>query len=290
MKLSLKQKGIIFLILSAFFFALMNFLAKFAGDLPSMQKAFFRNIVATFSAVFVLLKSGTGFKFDKKNVPIFILRSTCGTLGIICNFYAIEHLFLAETSILGKLAPFFVIIFSFIFLKEKIKPYQAFAILIAFLASLLIIKPSFAGSTHIFASLIAACGGMMAGAAYTCVRYLSLKGEKGAFIIFFFSFFSTIVMLPFVIYFYRSMSLSQVLILLSAGLAGTGGQFCITAAYSYAPGRSISVFDYTQIVFSALFGIIAFAEIPDGWSILGVFIIFAVALFMFLYQKKEIEK
>ncbi len=287
MKLSSKQKGIILLVSSAFFFTLMGFLAKKAGDLPTIQKAFFRNIVAALSAAIILIKKDTGFKFKRKNLPFLILRSICGTLGLICNFYAIEHLFLAEASILGKLAPFFVIIFSFIFLKEKIKAYQVFAVLIAFSASLLIIKPSFAGGTHISAALIAAFGGMMAGAAYTAVRFLSLRGEKPAFIIFFFSLFSAIVMAPFFIIFYKAMTLTQIIILLLVGLSATGGQFCITGAYSYAPGRSISLFDYTQILFAAAFGFFAFGEVPDIWSVLGFAIIFAVSLFMFLYQRKD---
>ena len=43
--------------------------------------------------------------------------------------------------------------------------------------------------------------------------------------------------------------------------------------------------DYTQIVFSALMGLIAFGEIPDCWSLIGVACIFAVALFMFLRKE-----
>ncbi|PIE97280.1 MAG: EamA family transporter [Treponema sp.] len=287
MKLSSKQKGIILLVCSAFFFTVMNFLAKQAGDLPSIQKAFFRNIVAAFSAGIVLAKSQTGFKFQKSNLLLLILRSTFGTLGIICNFYAVQHLFLAEATILNKLAPFFVIIFSFMFLKEKIKPYQIIAVIIAFLATLLIIKPSFSGGSHITASLIGTLGGMVAGAAYTSVRALSLRGENKAFIVFFFSLFSAIVMLPFFIIFYQEMTLIQITLLLLVGLSATAAQFCITAAYGYAPARSISLFDYTQILFAAAFGFIAFAEVPDLWSVLGFVIIFCVSLFMFLYQKKD---
>ena len=42
--------------------------------------------------------------------------------------------------------------------------------------------------------------------------------------------------------------------LLLAGIAGAGGQFAITAAYTYAPARDISVYDYTQVIFSAVLG------------------------------------
>ena len=287
MKLTSKQKGIMFLILSALCFASMNLSAKLAGSLPSMQKAFFRNLIAAVVSFAVLINSKEKFHLNKKNLPFFFMRAIFGTMGIVGNFYAIEHMLLADASILAKLAPFFAILFSFLFLKEKIKLYQILAVITAFSASLLIIKPAFADTGHVIAALIGACGGMMAGAAYTCVRCLSLKGEKGPLIVFFFSFFSILMLLPVFIIFYHPMSLFQIMMLLIAGLLGTGGQFCVTAAYAHAPAGSISVYDYTQIVFSAIFGFAFLGELPDRWSLLGFAIIFAVALFMFLHHEDK---
>ena len=68
----------------------------------------------------------------------------------------------------------------------------------------------------------------------------------------------------------------QLLSLLGAGLAATGGQFAITAAYSYAPAKEISVFDYTQIIFVAVLGLIFFSELPDIFSIIGYLILILV--------------
>lgn len=264
----------------------MNFLAKLSGDLPSIQKVFFRNLIAAIVSFIAIIESKEKFHIQKANIPFLFLRMIFGTLGILGNFYALDHLLLADAAILAKLAPFFVIIFSFLVLKEKLKPYQIVSVLIAFLASLLIIKPVLGTTSHIRSAIIGACGGMMAGAAYTCVRYLSLRGERASIIVFFFSFFSTLLLLPFFILFFQAMTLTQVLFLLLASLAGTGGQFFVTAAYSHAPAGSISLYDYTQIVFSALFGFIAFGEIPDLLSCIGFGIILSVAVYMFFKNSK----
>lgn len=64
-----------------------------------------------------------------------------------------------------------------------------------------------------------------------------------------------------------------------------GGQFAITAAYSYAPAKEISVFDYTQIIFVAVLGLIFFSELPDIFSIIGYLIIILVSICMFLYER-----
>ncbi|MDE8732461.1 DMT family transporter [Eubacteriales bacterium DFI.9.88] len=279
-----KKKAIIFIICSAFFFALMNMFVRMSGDLPSVQKSFFRNFVAFFFALIILIRSKEGFSFDKKNLPVFIARAGFGTLGILCNFYAVDHLLLSDASILNKLSPFFAIVCSYFILKEKIKPVQAAAVAIAFCGALLVVKPGFSVAGALIPSLIGVAGGFCAGIAYTYVRVLGQRGERGPFIVLFFSAFSCIVTLPFLIFDFHPMSAAQVITLLLAGLSAAGGQFTITAAYTHAPAREVSVFDYTQIVFAAGLGFFFFGQIPDLWSILGYIIISGVAVAMFLYN------
>ena len=110
------NKGIILIILSAFFFALMMMFVRLAGDLPSVQKSFFRNFVALFFAIGVLKKNHIRFHIEgKKNNAVIFVRALAGTLGMLGNFYAIDHLVLSDASMLNKMSPFFVIIFSFFF-------------------------------------------------------------------------------------------------------------------------------------------------------------------------------
>ena len=109
------------------------------------------------------------------------------------------------------------------------------------------------------------------------------------FIVFFFSCFSCIVTLPWMIFDYHPMSSMQILILLLAGLAAAGGQFSITAAYCYAPAREISVYDYSQIIFSAILGFVVFGQLPDFLSWIGYGIISIMAVLMFLYNKRKDE-
>lgn len=276
-----KQKGITCILLSAFCFALMNAFVRLSGDLPSIQKSFFRNFVAFFFALAIMKKEQVGFSGKKENLKYLLARSAFGLTGILCNFYAVDHLVLADASMLNKMSPFFAILFSILLLKEKITIVQLTAVTGAFLGSLLIIKPTGFSIANLPA-LIGLTGGMCAGIAYTCVRKLSIRGEKGAYIVCFFSGFSTLVLLPIMIFGYTPMSAAQWGCLLMAGLAAAGGQFAITAAYGYAPARDISVYDYSQIIFSAALGFFLFGQMPDLLSWLGYGVICAMALWMFL--------
>ena len=280
----MKQKnlGILYIMCAAFCFALMNLFVRLSGDLPVMQKSLFRNLVAAVIALAMIVKEREKIQFRTeqasaaKNLGFLLIRSGAGTIGILCNFYAVGTLNIADASMLNKLSPFFAIIFSIFVLKEKPKRKEWLAVIVAFLGALFVVKPSF--HMESVPALIGLCGGLFAGLAYTFVRKLGQNGVKGNLIVLFFSTFSCLVVLPGVILQYKPMTGQQLLFLLLAGLAAAGGQFSITAAYTKAPAKEISVFDYTQVIFAALLSLVVLGEWPDVYSFIGYAIIIGTAV------------
>ena len=286
-KLSPRHKGIFYIILSAFCFACMSAFVRLAGPVPTIQKSFFRNLVALAVALGVLLKDKKGIKpNDVHNIPMLLLRSFFGTVGILCNFYAVDHLMLSDASMLNKMSPFFAVLASYFLLKEKIRLPQVLTLTGAFAGALFIIKPSLS-NLDLWPALIGLSGGLCAGIAYTYVRKLGLKGERGPLIVFTFSSFSCLTALPFILLDYSPMTLSQLICLLGAGLAATGGQFSITAAYCNAPAREISIYDYSQVLFTAVMGFILFGDRPDFMSVIGYILICSMAVVNFRFSMKH---
>lgn len=279
-----KRQGILFIIGAGFFFALMTFFVRLSGDLPTMEKAFFRNAVAAVVAAFLLIRAKEPFYAPKKSWGGLFMRSFCGTVGLICNFYAIDRLNIADANMLNKLSPFFAIIMSTFILKEKANKVEWGAVVLAFTGALLVIKPSF--DIQFVYGLIGALGGLGAGIAYTYVRKLGKMGVKGPVIVLCFSLFSCVVTLPFFIIGYKPMDMAQFACLMLAGICAAGGQICITTAYTKAPAKEISVFDYTQIVFAALLGILFLDQIPDALSVAGYIVIIGTAIFKWQYNMK----
>ena len=280
-----RQKGILCIIGCAFCFALMNLFVNLAGDVPVIQKAFFRNAVALIFSAIVLFRSTTKEerKVTKDNIWLLFLRSLAGGIGFVCNFYAVDHMNISDASMLNKLAPFFVIIFSAIFLKEKANWFQWLAVVLAFAGILFIVKPTF--GMEVIPAVAGLIGGLGAGIAYTCVRKLGQQGTKSTFIVFFFSAFTSVILAPIVILNYQPMEWWQWMFLLLTGLAASGGQFCVTAAYTYAPAKEISVYDYSQVIFAAILGFFFLNQVPDVFSIIGYAVIIVVAVAMYIRQK-----
>lgn len=282
-----RNQGILLIIAAGFFFALMSFFVRLSGDLPSIQKSFFRNFVAAIAAFIILLRSKEPIKVQRKNIPCLLLRSICGTIGLICNFYAIDRMNISDANMLNKLSPFFAIIMSYFILKEKANKVEWGAVIVAFVGALFVVKPSF--SMEFVNAMIGVAGGLGAGMAYTFVRKLGKMGERGPVIVFFFSAFSCLVTLPFLIINYEPMAWWQLAYLLIAGGFATGGQLCITAAYTKAPAKEISVFDYSQVVFAAVLGFVFLGQIPDILSVIGYVIIIGTAVAKWKYNLMQQE-
>lgn len=279
-------KGIFCIIIAGFGFALMSLFVKLSGDLPSMQKGFFRNIIAVFISSIPLIKHWRVINIPRNNTGwlVLISRSVFGTIGLVLNFYAISHISLADSSIIQKLSPFIIIILSYIFFKEEMTRFQVFSIIIAFIGITLIIKPS--GNNIIsMGALAALLGALCAGIAYTCVRYLGTHNISGEFIIFFFSSLSSLMLLPYLILDYRTMTYYQLSMLLLAGISATIGQYGVTFAYKFAAAKNISVFDYSQVLFSGIFGYMFFGEFPDFQSLIGYIIVISVGIVLVLRSK-----
>lgn len=280
-KISQKKQGIIYIILAGFFFALMTFFIRLSGDLPTMQKAFFRNAVAAVVAIVMLARSEEGFKIKKESWLSLFFRCAFGTSGLICNFYAIDHLYIADANILNKMSPFFAIIASYFILKEKANKVEWLCVAVAFTGALFVVKPSF--NMEFIYAFIGLLGGLGAGIAYTFVRKLGKQGERGPVIVMCFSVFSCLVTFPFLLVQYKPMNHLQLLYLLLAGASAAGGQLSITAAYTKAPAKEISVYDYTQVLFAALLGFLFFQQIPDWISVCGYVLIIGSAVFKWVH-------
>ena len=138
-RISPRIKGIACIIFAAFGFSMMSVFIRLAGDVPTAEKAFFRNFAALLLVSVLLAVKRVPLKPEKGSWPSLAGRAVFGTIGLLLNFYAIDHLVLADANMLNKLSPFFAIIFSIFLLRERPSAMQVAGVLTALLGSALII-------------------------------------------------------------------------------------------------------------------------------------------------------
>lgn len=294
-RLSPRKKGIVYLLLSSFSFACMALFINLAGDMPVFQKAFFRNLVAIVMSYIMLARSPEKFKIKKGSLPYLFLRASFGTIGVLANFYAISNTNMSDAMMLNKLSPFFAMLTSIIVLKEAADGFQWAAILTAIVGALFVVKPTFLfgslgiSSDSVFPLAIALIGGICAGIAYAFLRKATLKGERGIVVVAFFSTFSCVALIPFIIFTYQPISMLQLFFCVMTGVAACFGQIFITSAYAACPAKEISIYDYSTVIFTALLGLIFIGEIPDWISIIGYAIIIGASVLNYLYNNNYLR-
>lgn len=287
-----KIKGLIYILIFGLFLAITNTLLKSAGHIPVAEKTVYRNGICAIAG-FIAVAKAYGFKDksryfgNKQNILGLSIRTICGILGITANLYALQYLILSTASVLQDLSVFFVVIFSFIFLREKIRLWQIILICVGFLGALVVINPT-SVKFAIAPALAAIFGAAMNGGDAVSMRFLGKKASPST-VVFFYNFVSAIILTPFMLMDYKVLSLHTTIFLILAGVFYTVVDFTIVLAYKYAPGREIAIFSYVDVVFSAALGFIVFGTFPKVTAIIGYVIIIAAAILLVLYNFKVKE-
>lgn len=179
------NKGITMAVMSSLTFSIMNVLVKLVSTrIPSSEITFFRGLIGTI-LVLIFMKVQK-VKFSNKENKILYLRGLLGGIYMLTYFYAISKLKLGDVSILVQLSGVFVVIFSSIFLKEKLQPKTYIFIFAIIIGTCIIINPlkfSSYSQYAIFGILAAA----FSGAASITIRYLARSGLHHNYEIMFFS-------------------------------------------------------------------------------------------------------
>lgn len=275
------QNYAIFLILlSSVFFALMALMVKFVETYPIHQMLFFRGIAAV--VVFGIYYKIKGLSLRPVNLKFNLLRSVLGTAGVLVYYYAISKINLSDAVTLHKMNPFFVILFSGMFLSEKIKPYQIIAFILAMIGAVLVIKPT--GNFELVGSLAALTSAVFAGSAYVVIRYLR-SYDTPQTIVFFFSLFTVITGLVLMVFKgYVIPPGKDLIFLILIGVFTMFAQTLMTVAYRYASASRISIYSFAYIIFSMIFSTVFLSATPDLLTIIGAVIIIGAAVLNYKFD------
>jgi drug/metabolite transporter (DMT)-like permease len=271
------------MLISAAAFAGMGAFVKAATEVPVVEKVVFRNVISLVIAGVVAWRAGKPLLGRRGNQKLLLLRSLLGVGGVTCYFYAIDNLILADAAMLNRLSPFFVAILALLFLGERPPKAVIVAMVVAFIGGLLVIKPRF--ELTILPALVGLASAVFAGGAYTVVRSLRSR-EAPETIVFYFSLVTVLVLAPFVAGDLYLPNGREMWLLLGIGVGAAIGQFGLTMAYRHAPAAGVSIYSYTTIVFSALLGLLIWAEVPDWLSVIGGVLIIAGGALSFAAERR----
>ena len=271
------DKGVMLAILSSFTFSIMNVLVKSVSNrIPSNEIAFFRGIIGVI--LILILMKGANVKFSKEGKPLLLMRGVLGGLYMVTYFFAISTMKLGDASILAHLSGVFVMIFSAMFLKERLpKNAWIFIIIILFGASL-IINP-FRYSTYSFYAIFGLLSAILSASASITIRKLAKSKKHHSYeIVFYFLAASTIVAAILMRNNFVVPTVREFVLLFILGVVSLLAQIFLTGAFGNTNAVIVEVVRYIGILFNATWGLILFGESLSVYSILGGILIIGASI------------
>ncbi|MEM6256367.1 MAG: DMT family transporter [Cyanobacteria bacterium P01_D01_bin.156] len=280
MTLSTIPVAIRYILLSALGFAMMSTCVKTVAGygIPVLE------IIAARASVSLLLSyldiKRKGLSVWGHNHLLLVARGTVGTLALVCIYYAVSTLPLADATVFQYTHPAFTAILALFFLGESVKRSTVLCIILSFVGLIVMVRPGTSGEMlglpplSVMAALIGAFGSAVA---YVIVRRLS-QTEDSSVIIFYFPLIALPISLLLLGNNFVFPDVNELLLLLLVGVFTQIGQVGLTKAMAAEKAGKVTSYSYIQVIFSAILGVVFFSEVPTLWTLIGGTLIISGAL------------
>ncbi len=247
-------------------FVAVTAIVKHIGPaIPPQQAAFLRYLLGL---VFVLpmLRPIFRVSMSRQMLILFTWRSVAHAGAVICWFFAVTRITIAEVTSMNYLAPIGVTVGAALFLGEKLAYRRILAVLVALVGAVIILRPGFRelSDGHL---------AMLLAALFFSVSFLTAKRlsdtMNAAVIVGILSVSVTVIMLPFALAVWVPPSTTQLLWLFFVSLFATAGHYTMTLAFRCAPVSVTQPVLFLQLVWSSILGVILFSEPSDIWVVTG---------------------
>jgi drug/metabolite transporter (DMT)-like permease len=269
-------KGAGLILLSELFLVLSGVIIKqISTDLPTEVIVLFRNVFAL--VVLLPWLARKGLKVTKTQLLRFhFLRAFVGVSAMSCLYYAWANLPLAQAALLKQTAPFFVPLFSFWWLGERLHWSATLAILIGFAGVYAVLNPHEGTFNH--AVLIALGGAMLGAFAKVVIRRMTVS-ESSQVIVFYFALFSSLLASIPAFLVWKTPELIHWVWLFALAGTSTVAQLLLSHGYRFAPAGQLGPFTYASIIFATLLGWWLWSETLALHTWIGIALILSAGVF-----------
>ena len=286
--MSKNHLGVVYMIMSVLFFSFMDILIKITDEYAVGQVMFFRAVFGLIPIFFLIPKNRLRDFYKTKHVGLHFYRSFFGAIAMAAIFIGLRNLQLAEVTSLAFSGPIWVVIFSMIFLSEKIRAKRWVAVGLGFIGVLIISKPGFDNLNYYYIFPIIFCIGF-AGVSIL-IRKLTLAGESVWLIAFYFSVASGLGGLAtFPLGDWIMPTKYDLVLLILVGLLGGIANLTLTQSYKLAEVTLTTPLKYLSLVFAVIYGFYFFNEVPSINTLLGAGLI-VISSGIIFFRENQLKK
>ncbi|MDA9066899.1 DMT family transporter [Flavobacteriales bacterium] len=276
------KKAILFMMLSALAFAVMNGIVKYLDGFNAYEKVFFRSLGTLLFTMPYLFYKKIPLLGNKR--MLLLARGVVGTVSLILFFTSIEHLSIGTAVTLRYTSPIFAAIFAVIWLKEKVNIWQWFFFLIAF--SGVFVIQGFDGGTSFIGLLLVISSALFMGLVFVIISKIG-KQDHPMVIVNYFMIIGAILGGLLALDDWKTPVGNEWLLLISLGVVGFIGQLFMTLAFQIASTNKVAPLKYLEVIFTVIIGVIWFLEIYTIWSVIGILMVITGLLLNIFYKSRR---
>ena len=227
-------------------------------------------------------KAGLNTVLFPPSPKLNLLRIFLTTCEVACFYWSVSYIPLADIVTLYMAAPIFVTALAYPLLGEKIDTPRVIAIIIGFIGVIIAMRPSSASFS--LPALVALSGCLFFSLMMIITRHL--RGTKGIVLVTWQSMAALLLGAVISPIGWVTPTPRDFVLLLMLGVVATLAHIAVNKALKLAPAAIIMPYQYTQIIWAVIFGIIIFGDWPDQMMIMGSALIIAAGLFIFWREQK----
>lgn len=264
-------RAVLLMTASATLFGVMAITIRYAShQLHPFEIAFFRNAFGFLFALPLLVRHGTGILRTDK-LGLYLTRCVIGIVSMLCGFWAIVNLPLAQAVALSYATPIFITIGAVLVLGEVVRARRWTAVAIGILGVLVIVRPF--GHEFSFGSLVALTAAALSAMVAISIKFLSRTEPPDAIVLWTTLIWVPLSLLP-ALTVWEWPSLVSWGWVAAAGFFGTVSHMCWTRANRLADASVIAPISFVQLPVVALLAWLLFDETMDRWTVIGAAVIF----------------
>jgi len=280
-------RSVALILLSMFCFALVDALAKSVTlAYPANEVTFFRMLFGLFPAVALCMRgkplAARLRQLDVRGQTIRAL-TLLGASGLF--FAGLPYMPLSEAVAIVYSETLLVIVLAPLLLKEALKPRDALAAAVGFVGVLFVVRPDGSHSGWLGPVLLissALCGAL----SIIQIKRIHANDDSGTTVLYFTT-VGTLVMSVSLLFAWRTPSFGALAIMALLGAFATAGQLLMTMAFRAADAGALAPYNYTSIVWAALFGYLVWGETIGAMSLLGIALIVGSSIVVAMRGKPE---
>ena len=265
-------RGMLWMSAASFFFAMVYvIIRRLLQTVPIEELVFLRAVMGLAVMSPWLLREGIGAL--RTNQPgMHIGRTAFSYSGMICWFYALANMPLADATSLMFLLPIFTVLLAATFLGERVGALRWAATFGGFAGALIIIRP---GLVEVSLAAAAALYTALSYAASNTMTKSVLRTESANAVVFYTFAGLTVASAGPAVAVWQTPAWQDLSWILVFGLLSAAAAQCITRSFAVAPASVVIPFQFLKLPFVAVVAFAWFAEQPDPWTWLGALVIFA---------------